>query len=103
MVAGFSFFFLALALYGYLIKVSPSAPDASSDRICPMYEHAYVFFVTADQRFGFAALMGVFALLVLIATYSAFVGKSSGHGEIIVSYSETSNQSLEPTAGRSDD
>jgi hypothetical protein len=33
-----------------------------------MYEHAYVFFVTADQRFGFAALMGVFALLVLIAT-----------------------------------
>jgi hypothetical protein len=68
MVAGFSFFFLALALYGYLIKVSPSTPDLSSGRVCPMYEHAYVFFVTADQRFGFAALMGVFGLLVLIAT-----------------------------------
>jgi hypothetical protein len=68
MVAGFSFFFLALALYGYLIKVSPSSPDPSGGRICPMYEHAYVFFVTADQRFGFAALMGVFALLVLIPT-----------------------------------
>jgi hypothetical protein len=68
MVAGFSFFFLALALYGYLIKVSPSTPDPSSGRVCPMYEHAYVFFVTADQRFGFAALMGLFGLLVLIAT-----------------------------------
>ena len=56
-VAGFSFFFLVLALYGYLIKVSPGTPDPSSGRICPMYEHAYVFFVTADQRFGFAALM----------------------------------------------
>jgi hypothetical protein len=67
-IAGFSFFFLALALYGYLIRVGPTAPDASNRHVCPMYDHGYVFFVTAEQSTGFIALFCVFAILVLIAT-----------------------------------
>jgi hypothetical protein len=68
MVSGFAAFGLALAFYRYLMAVSPTVADASSGRVCPMYEHGYVFFVTADQRIGFFALLAVFCVLVLIAT-----------------------------------
>jgi hypothetical protein len=68
MAAGFAAFGLAIALYSYLMKVSPTLPDPPSGRVCPMYEHGYVFFVTPDQRIGFCALFGIFALLVIIAT-----------------------------------
>ena len=52
MVSGFAAFGLALAFYRYLMAVSPTVADASSGRVCPMDEHGYVFFVTADQRIG---------------------------------------------------
>jgi hypothetical protein len=68
LVAGFAAFGLALAFYRYLMGVSPTAPDASTGRACPMDEHGYVFFITGDQRFGFFALLAVFCILVLIAT-----------------------------------
>ena len=67
-----------------------------------MYKHAYVFFVTADQRFGFAALMGVFALLVFIATVLSIRWKEFSVPKIVHRAIQTSNQSLQLTAGRSD-
>jgi hypothetical protein len=67
-VAGFAAFGLALALYGYLIHVSPTSADAQSGRVCSMNEHGSIFFVTAHQRFSFFALLAAFGVLLCIAT-----------------------------------
>ncbi|MEY2520979.1 MAG: hypothetical protein QOF24_2738 [Verrucomicrobiota bacterium] len=66
-IVGFTAFGLAAALYAYLIKVSPVSPDPRSGHVHAMHQHGYIFFVTANQRFGFFALLAHFAFLLLIA------------------------------------
>lgn len=68
MVSGFAAFGLAFAFYRYLMAVSPTVADTGAGRVYPMDEHGYIFFVTADQRIVFFALLAVFCGLVLIAT-----------------------------------
>ena len=67
-VAGFATFGLAAVLYLYLFRVSPTSPDLQTGKTYAMQEHGYTFFITAAERFGFFALLAVFALLLLIAT-----------------------------------
>ena len=74
-VVGFTAFGVAGALYGYLIKISPTWPDPHSGRLYPMIEHGYTFFVTAHERFSFFALLATCGILVLIATVLSFYWK----------------------------
>jgi hypothetical protein len=100
-VAGFTAFGLAAAFYAYLVKVSPGTPDPQTGHVCRMQEHAYIFFVTAGQRFTFFALLALFALLITIATVLSFYWKKFLPATTRPYYlPETSNQMMQRTPTR---
>jgi hypothetical protein len=53
---GVGTFFLSIALFAYLMSVSPTAPNAATNQVCSLNQAGYVFYVTLAQKVVFYTL-----------------------------------------------